>query len=90
MPTTCRVTLADIEAIVDYINEREPVTAVRFVEAVERTLEHIADVPTANPMFRQVSLSRRAWPRPERPGFSPRPTSTVLRQFKLGRHRRGR
>lgn len=54
MPTTYRVTpaaLADIEAIVDYLNEREPVAAVRFVEAVERTLEHIAHVPTAYPMF---------------------------------------
>lgn len=32
----------DIEAIVDYLRERNPVAAVRFVEAAQATFEHLS------------------------------------------------
>jgi plasmid stabilization system protein ParE len=40
---------ADIEAIVDYLRERNPLAAVRFVEAAQATFEYLADMPRAYP-----------------------------------------
>jgi plasmid stabilization system protein ParE len=37
----------DLEAIADYLNERDPVAAVRFVEAAEATFEQLGFAPAA-------------------------------------------
>jgi toxin ParE1/3/4 len=39
----------DMEAIIDYLRERNPVVGVRFVEAAQATFEHIAFMPLAYP-----------------------------------------
>jgi toxin ParE1/3/4 len=40
---------ADIEAIVDYLRQRNPLAAVRFVEAAQATFEYLAEMPRAYP-----------------------------------------
>jgi len=42
----------DMEAIIDHLRERNPVAAVRFIEAAQATFEHIAFVPLAYPKLR--------------------------------------
>jgi toxin ParE1/3/4 len=37
----------DMEAIIDHLRERNPVAAVRFVEAAQATFEHVAFMPLA-------------------------------------------
>ncbi len=39
----------DLEAIVDYLRERNPMAAVRFVEAARATFEHLEQAATAYP-----------------------------------------
>lgn len=39
--------MEDMESIIDYLRERNPVVAVRFVEAAQATFEHVAFVPLA-------------------------------------------
>jgi plasmid stabilization system protein ParE len=39
----------DMEAIIDYLRERNPLAAVRFVEAAQATFEHVAYMPLASP-----------------------------------------
>jgi toxin ParE1/3/4 len=49
---SCRLTpaaRADIEAIVDYLNERNPIAAIRFVEAAEATFEQLEFAASAFP-----------------------------------------
>lgn len=41
----------DLEGIVDYLAERNPIAAVRFVEAAQATFEHIAFMPEAYPVI---------------------------------------
>ena len=41
-----------MDAIVDYLRERNPLAAVRFVEAAQATFEHIAFMPRAYPKLR--------------------------------------
>lgn len=38
-----------MDAIVDYLRERNPVAAVRFVEAAQATFEHISHASSAYP-----------------------------------------
>lgn len=44
--------IADLEAIVDFLNQRDPVAAVRFVEASQATFEQLAFAPLAYPRLR--------------------------------------
>jgi toxin ParE1/3/4 len=44
--------LDDLDAIVDYLRERNPLAAIRFVEAAQATFEHIAFMPFAYPKLR--------------------------------------
>ncbi|WP_052556676.1 type II toxin-antitoxin system RelE/ParE family toxin [Enhygromyxa salina] len=39
----------DMNAIVDYLRERNPVAAIRFVEAAQATFEHICQASSAYP-----------------------------------------
>ena len=53
----------DMEAIIDYLRERNPVAAVRFVEAAQATFEHVAFVPNACPTVRTAkpALANMRW-----------------------------
>jgi toxin ParE1/3/4 len=56
--------IGDIDAIVDYLRERNPVAAIRFVEATQATFEHISHAASAYPKLgwggpRLESLRRR-------------------------------
>lgn len=39
----------NLEAIVDYLAERRPIAAVRFLEAAQARFEHVACMPRAHP-----------------------------------------
>lgn len=39
----------DMNAIVDYLRERSPIAAVRFVEAAQATFEHLTHAASAYP-----------------------------------------
>jgi plasmid stabilization system protein ParE len=41
----------DMEAVIDYLNERNPLAAVRFVESAQATFEHLAFMPDAYPSY---------------------------------------
>jgi toxin ParE1/3/4 len=45
---------ADMDALVDYLRERNPVAAVRFVEAAQATFEHVCEAPRGYPEFRSA------------------------------------
>ncbi len=47
----------DMEAIIDYLRERNPVAAARFVEAAQATFEHVAFMPLAYPKMRTAGPS---------------------------------
>ena len=54
----------DMRAIVDYLRERNPVAAVRFVEAAQAAFEHVSHASSAYPKVgwgepRVVGLRRR-------------------------------
>ena len=53
----------DIETIIDYLRERNPVAAVRFVEAAQATFEHIAFMANAYPTVRTATpaLAEMRW-----------------------------
>lgn len=40
---------ADIEAIVGFLNERNPIAAVRFLEALQASIEYVVGLPLAHP-----------------------------------------
>jgi plasmid stabilization system protein ParE len=53
----------DMEGIIDYLRERNPVAAVRFVEAAQATFEHVAFMPLAYPTMRteRPALAGVSW-----------------------------
>ena len=53
----------DMEAIIDYLRERNPVAAVRFIEAAQGTFEHVASMPLAYPKMRttKTALADMRW-----------------------------
>ena len=53
----------DLEAIVDYLAQRSPIAAVRFVEAAQATFEHIGFMPEAFPAAptRKAGLKGIRW-----------------------------
>lgn len=63
----------DLEAIADYLNERDPVAAVRFVEAAEATFEQIGFAPLAFPRLRTSN--------PRLAGLRWRPLTGAFRRY---------
>lgn len=64
---------ADIEAIVDYLRERNPLAAVRFVEAAQATFEYLADMPRAYP--------RLGWDDPRLADMRRRPLTGAFHRY---------
>jgi len=52
-----------MEAIIDYLRERNPLAAVRFVEAAQATFEHVAYTPLASPRLgtQKPALREMRW-----------------------------
>jgi len=55
--------VVDMEAIVDYLRERNPLAAVRFIESAQATFEHVAFMPLAYPKLRTdtAALADSRW-----------------------------
>jgi toxin ParE1/3/4 len=65
--------IGDLEAIADYLNQRDPVAAVRFVEAAQATFEQLGFAPLAFPRLRTSN--------PRLAGLRWRPLTGAFRRY---------
>jgi toxin ParE1/3/4 len=49
----------DLRVAVDYLRQRDPLTAIRFVEAAQATFEHLCNAPLAYPLVLSAGKTLR-------------------------------